>query len=113
MASPSLEPTPQSSDNDDYDVIQISLNWGFLSLLAFLTIVTFQMFGTDFLHLRLTHVIFSTLVLAPVGFVLGLIGLKFGRSPQIARVGVFLNGVVIFCVLVLLPLTFAILRRIG
>ncbi len=112
MADLSSGPYVNPSDGDDYGVVHVSLSWGFLSLLAFLVVVTFQLFGSEVLHLQFNYIIFSTLILSPVGFVLGLIGLKFGRSPQIAKVGVFLNGVVLFCIFVLLPVTFAILRSL-
>ncbi len=109
---PGAEPYGFEPDVDDYDVVHVSLNWGILSLVAFLIVVTFQVFDLGFLNVSLVHVMRITMVLTPVGFILGLIGMKFGDGRQIAKIGAFLNGVVLFCILVLLPLTSTVLRLI-
>ncbi len=78
--------------DDDYQVIRLRISWGFLSIIAFVGILALQI---DTLGVSLPQMIGGTLVLAISGFVLGLIGLKFGRSRGAARAGVFLNGTVL------------------
>ena len=77
-----------------------------------MAIMAIQFFGYTFFGLRLAQMALSTLGLSALGFTLGLIGMRFGRGRRAARLGAFLNGVVLFCVFVLLPLTFQILRAL-
>lgn len=104
---------PTRERDDDYEVVRISISWGMLSIVAFAVILTLQMFGIRVLGLSLAQVVGATLVLSFVGFALGLVGVRFGRARGAAKLGAFLNGVVLLCIFILLPLTFAILRRIG
>ncbi len=104
---------PGFSDfEDDYQVIRLSVNWGSTSIVAFAAVVILNM-GGRFLGLGLFQIIGATLALSIAGFLLGLIGLKFGRGRGAARVGVFLNGVVLLCNLVILLVAFLIMRRPG
>ena len=96
-----------SSFENDYQVISLSISWGMVSITAFVAIVALQIFD---LGANLTQVVFATMGLAIGGFALGLIGLKFGRSRVAARTGAFLNGVVLLCIIVILPVTLMVLR---
>ncbi len=96
---------------DDYQVIRLQISWGACSVLAFAAILAIQLLGR-WLGISLVQSIVSAALLAIVGLILGLIGLKFGRARGAARVGVFLNAVVIGMFL-LLPLVSGILRRLG
>lgn len=98
---------------DDYQVIRISISWGALSVVAFLLLMGLQIFGIRFFQLRLTQVTVATLTLSIAGFVLGLVGMRAKSGRRAARLGVFLHGTVLFCVFVLVPLTFQVLRRLG
>lgn len=104
-----LETRPEG---DDYEVIRVSISWGALSILAFIALMTLQVFGFRVFGLRLGQLTAATLALAFAGFVLGLIGTRLGRARRAAKVGLFLNGVVLFCVFVLMPLTFQVLRSL-
>ncbi len=104
---------PRQPGPDDYEVIRLSISWGALSILAFLLLMALQVGGARFLDLRLFQVVVATLALAAAGFVFGLVGMKFGRGRQAARLGVFFNGAVLFSVFVLVPLVSALLRRLG
>ena len=98
---------------DDYEVIRLSISWGVLSIAAFLALISLQLFGVSYLRLSYLRVFVATLALAFVGLALGLTGLRIGRGRRSARVGVFLNGVVLLCIFVLVPVVFSILRRLG
>ncbi len=100
-----------SGFENDYQVIPLSITWGSMSIVAFVIILILQLSGR-MLGLGLFQIIGATLGLSVAGFVLGLIGLKFGRSHGAAKVGAFLNGVVLLCIFVILPVVFQILRRL-
>ena len=103
---------PESDFENDYQVIDLSISWGMLSVVAFAAVLALQLFGRV-LGVGLREVIFGTLALSIAGFILGLIGLKLGRSRGAARVGAFLNGVVLLVIFVILPVAFQVLRRLG
>ncbi len=107
------EPRTGPSDfDDDYQVVRLRISWGSLSVVAFIVILILQLFGRQF-GANLIEVNLGTMALSAAGFVLGLIGLKLGDSRGAARLGAFLNGVVLLCIFVILPVTFMILRRLG
>ncbi len=95
-------------EDEDYEVIRVSISWGLLSILVFAAILTTQLFGLRVFGLRLSQVVAATLPLSVAGLILGGIGLKFGRARRAAKVGVFLNGVVLFCVFLLVLMTFRV-----
>ncbi len=101
-----------SDFDNDYQVIRLSVTWGSLSVVAFVAIVVLNL-GARWFGLGLFKIIGATMALSASGFVLGLIGLKLGNSRGAARVGAFLNGVVLLCIFVILPVVFMILRRLG
>ncbi len=101
-----------SGFEEDYQVIRLKVSWGALSVIAFVTVLTLQLFGRT-LGVSLRDVIGATMALSVAGFVLGLIGLWFGKSRGAARAGAFLNGVVLLCIFVILPATYMILRWLG
>lgn len=106
-------PHPGSADRlegGDYEVVRLSIGWGSVSILAFATILTLQMFGFRVFGLDLSQVVVATLPLALSGFACGLIGLRFGRGRGAAKVGTFLNGIVLLCIFVLLPLTYQVTK---
>ena len=90
----------------------MSISWGALSIAAFMVIMTLQIFGFTVFGLRIAQITMATLGLSALGFSLGLIGMRLGRGRKAARLGAFLNGVVLFCVFVLLPVTFQVLRAL-
>ncbi|MCP3956467.1 MAG: hypothetical protein GY719_01300 [bacterium] len=96
--------------DEDYEVLRISISWGLLSILVFLIVITLQIYGWRTLGINIAQLALSTLGLSVLGLALGLIGLKFGRGRRAAKVGTFLNGVVLFCVFVLLPVSFYVSR---
>lgn len=99
-------------EDDDYEVIRVSISWGMLSILVFAVILTTQLFGLRVFGLRLSQVV-ATLPLSVAGLVLGGIGFKFGRARRAAKIGLFLNGVVLFCVFVFVPLAFLARRWLS
>jgi len=99
--------------DDDYEVIRISISWGMLSILVFGVILTTQLFGWRVFGLRLSQVVAATLPLSVAGVILGGIGLKFGRARRAAKIGIFLNGVVLLCVFSLVLLTLKALRWLA
>ena len=102
---------PGRSDvDDDYQVIRLRVSWGAVSIVAFAAILILQLFGR-WLRFSLPQVIFGTAGLALAGLVLGLVGLRFGRSRGAARAGAFLNGAVLG-IFVLVPIVTGILRRL-
>ncbi|MEM7351793.1 MAG: hypothetical protein AAF657_13430 [Acidobacteriota bacterium] len=113
MSNPTPELRTPEGEDGDYEVIRLSISWGMLSLLAFASLLTVQLFGPRVFGMAFERAVALTLPLSLGGFVLGLVGLRYGDGPQIARLGVFLNGVVLLCIFVLLPATFFIMRRLG
>lgn len=113
MRDPAAETSARDGANDDYEVVRLSIGWGALSILAFASMLIVQLGGSRVLGLSVAQATVLILPLSGVGFVLGTIGVKYGRDSRLARLGVFLNGIVLFCILVLLPLTTQILRRLG
>ena len=111
MAGPRPDSGSSGFDND-YQVINLSISWGMLSIVAFAVILTLQVFGRV-LGVTLAQMTLVTLSLAFVGFAVGLVGLRSGRGRGAARVGAFLNGTVLLCVFVILPVAYQILRRLG
>ncbi len=111
MGEPRIDGMRNDFD-DDYQVIRLRVSWGALSVVAFVSILSLQMFG-DRLGISLAQMIGGTLALSVAGFALGVIGLRFGRSRGAARAGLFLNGVVLACVFIILPVAHQILRRLG
>ncbi len=104
---------PGASDyENDYQVIRLRVSWGMLSVLAFAAVLTLQLFGRT-LGVSLAQATGGTLVLSVAGLALGLVGLRCGKSRGAARLGAFLNGVVLLCIFVILPATSMILRRLG
>ena len=98
--------------DDEYEVLRISISWGLLSILAFAAAIVLHIFGWRFFGLGIARLALWTLGLSAGGFVLGLIGLRVGRGRRAARLGTFLNGVVLFCVFVLLPVSFYVSRML-
>ena len=109
MAEPSADPVSAHFD-DDYQVIRLSISWGALSILAFVAILVLQLFSRH-LGISLPQMIGATALLGLGGFAIGLVGLRFGRAPGAARVGVFLNGAVLG-IFLLVPIVSGILRRL-
>ncbi len=105
------DPGASGFDND-YQVINLSISWGLVSVLAFTAVLVLQLLGGR-LGVNVAEMFLGTLLLAAAGLLCGLIGLRFGRSRGAARVGAFLNGTVLLCVVVILPFVFQILRRLG
>ncbi len=99
-----------NAGDDDYQVIRLRVSWGAVSILAFAAILTLQLFGR-LLKVSLQQVIFGTAALALAGLVLGLIGMRLGRSRAAARVGAFLNGAVLG-IFLLVPIVTGILRQL-
>ena len=113
MAEAGLESPPTDFEEDDYAVVRVSIGWGTLSILAFAIVLALQLFGRQVFGLRLIQVVGATLPLSFVGLALGLIGTRLGRGRKAAKLGAFLNGVVLFCVFVLLPVVFQVLKRLS
>jgi len=107
------EPGAPAAEDEDYEVLRISITWGGLSIAAFALVMGLQIFGVNSLQLSYLEVIAATFALSFAGLALGLVGMKIGRGRRSARLGVFLNGVVLFCIFVLVPLTWRVLRRLG
>ena len=103
------DPSRKLDGGGDYEVIRISISWGALSIALFVLLMALVIFG----DLRLAQFVFATLSLSIAGSVVGLVGFRFGRSRRAARVGLFLNGVVLVCYFVLVPLIYQVLRRLG
>lgn len=97
--------------DNDYQVIRLSISWGMFSIAAFVGVLTLQVFGPQ-LGVNLIQVIGGTMALSMGGFAAGLIGLKFGNNRGGAKVGAFLNGVVLLCLFIILP-AFQVLSRLG
>ena len=57
---------------------------------------------------RLGWATVTSLGLAALGLVFGLVGMKRSEKPRAARLGVILNAVVIFVVLVVVPLAWVV-----
>ena len=104
--------TPEG-EYDDYEVFRLSISWGMLSIMAFVVVLMLQMFDSGTFGLTSFQAVAATLPLSFLGFVLGVLGIRYGRGQRAARIGVFLNGVVLCCIFVLLPVTFQILRRFS
>ncbi len=107
------EPRTGPSDfDDDYQVVRLRISWGALSVAAFVVGMVLQLLGWR-LGVSLGQLTAATMALSVAGCALGLIGLRFGKSRGAARVGAFLNGVVLLCIFILLPAAYTILRRLG
>ncbi len=114
MGNPRTDSGFSDFDND-YQVIRISLNWGALSISALAVTLTVNVAG-DNLGASFGQLVAATMGLSVIGLAFGLIGMKFGRHRGAARVGAFLNGVVVaifLAIAALLPVMFQILRRLG
>lgn len=106
MAPEVIEVEAEAGDlggaDDAYDVVVGREGWGVLSLLAFVLALTSRLVLRAVLppELRATWyfpflVVVVTPSLAALGLLLGLLGMRLSRSGGWARVGVFLNAVVL------------------
>ncbi len=112
MSEPHTESGFQDFDND-YQVIRFSLRWGSLSIFMFVATLAVNVVGDNF-GANVRQLVTATMGLSFVGLLLGLIGLKFGRGGRgAARAGVFLNGTVVGVFLIIMPVVYQILRRLG
>ncbi len=103
-------PDPLDLEGGDYGVVRLRINLGILSIAAFALILVAHLFGMRVFRLSIAMVTGATLLLSVGGLVTGLLGMRFGRRRRTARLGVFLNGAVLFCFFVILPVTFWVLR---
>lgn len=99
--------------DDDYQVIRLSLRFGSLSILMFVTTLAVHVVGDNF-GANVGQMVFATFGFTGAGLVLGLLGLKFDRGGRgAARAGVFLNGSVVGIFLIILPAVYQILKRLS
>ncbi len=110
MPDPQDTPSHDEPDDEDYAVVSVPLSWGTVSLACFALLLLIQLGGHRWLGLGLGVVALSTVPLSLSGLIAGAIGWKRGKSRKTARMGVFLNGIVLFCYFVVLPVTFFVLR---
>lgn len=100
--------------DDDYEVISLKISWAALSILSFLLTLP----ARDLLQLlpwRPQNIWLWPLVppmvilgLSILGFLFGALGLKYSAHRGMAKIGMFLNGVVLAIVLALTALWFFI-----
>ena len=110
MSGSRIDPGASEFEND-YQVISLSISWGLVSVLAFAAVLALQLLGRRF-GVGVPQMFGGTLLLSVVGLICGLVGLRVGHARGAARVGAFLNGVVLLCITIILPFVFQILRRL-
>ena len=113
MNESTSDASTRMGEEEDYEVFRLSIGWGMLSILVFVLILALQVFDTGIWGLSSGQAVAATLPLSVIGFVLGLLGVKYNRGQSSARIGVFLNGAALFCIFVLLPITSQVVRRLN
>ena len=96
--------TTHEAPGDAYDVVSLKLSWASLSLLLFLAslpspyLLTWQSWRPEQLWLWPLLKVAVIGLLALVGFITGLLGMREATRRGMAKVGLLLNGTVLGCI---------------